>query len=131
MAVETALWTIGREPRRQLPLRLGDVWAGRVGGVDHALESSQGMDLVVCWELDQGPLHDGASSASTAVNSTAPGGVKAATSAFDRSTLTSRPTLALTTAIISQGRVAKQPTLTDGISRRAIERAAGLRLLRW
>jgi len=53
MALETALRALGREPKRQLSIKLEDAWAGRVGGVDLALDSPDGLILI---ELKWDPI---------------------------------------------------------------------------
>lgn len=53
MALEAALWALGREPRRQVTLRLGEAWSGNVGGVDLALESADRLDLIeLKWDAE-------------------------------------------------------------------------------
>jgi hypothetical protein len=46
MALETALRTLGHDPRRQFRVRLEEAWSGRVGGVDLALELDDGPVLM-------------------------------------------------------------------------------------
>jgi hypothetical protein len=46
MAVETALWTLGRQPGRQHLLRLEPTWNGRVGGVDLSLPATPAAILI-------------------------------------------------------------------------------------
>lgn len=46
MALETALWALRREPRRQLPIHLDQAWSGRVGGVDLAIAVPEGTQLI-------------------------------------------------------------------------------------
>jgi hypothetical protein len=46
MALETALWALGREPRCQQRVRLEETWAGRVGGVDLALQAGGDLALI-------------------------------------------------------------------------------------
>ena len=46
MALETALWALGREPRRQLRILLKDAWNGQVGGVDLALDADSAPILI-------------------------------------------------------------------------------------
>jgi len=46
MALEAALWTSGREPRRQYPIKLEQAWSGRVGPIDLTIGSNDGPILL-------------------------------------------------------------------------------------
>jgi hypothetical protein len=46
MALESALWTQGCEPRRQVRVLLEEAWNGRVGGVDLAIDLEEGLTLI-------------------------------------------------------------------------------------
>jgi hypothetical protein len=55
MALETALWALGQEPRRQARVRLRDAWNGQVGGVDLAL-GSDSPPILIELKWDAGTL---------------------------------------------------------------------------
>jgi hypothetical protein len=46
LGLETALWSLGRQPERQRHLKLGQAWSGKVGGVDLSFPVTSAAILV-------------------------------------------------------------------------------------